>query len=433
MIIDRGIVNTKISSRNVVPAVRNFETFKSLDEISSKYKISVERLKILCDNFFLFSFDNEYHLDVSDQILLKFISKNLDLFGVIVDLGSTYFSELRESDPRTKNLFLYEYLNYHNVIDKFVWLIKLNYASKEEIKSKKYRMDTLFQRFLLQNLKRIKSRKAKYSFSKEKITSYLFKGLYNELIASEPFDASYFDIGTNRKGKSNNCYKFAWNVVQRYYSIYEFLNVILLTQQDIDTRSHTKSLSMFSNNFVNTLEKSLLFYPFGLNSRSNGKKDFPKHTQFEYASYPRNLNKNINDLEYDFLETLKARQNKGISSLFDFLYDFRVWANYTGIETIIKVKDGPYLDFLESNLSVMNFFFAGISELFFLSYLGEEEFTISLVKFFTSFVNNHKQFENSLILPVIVRLRIYYYLGIINTDISKLLIKKENDIKFVND
>ena len=46
-----------------------------------------------------------------------------------------------------------EYLSYHNILDEFVWLIRLYYAPKSIMKSKKYRVSDLFQYYLDANVK----------------------------------------------------------------------------------------------------------------------------------------------------------------------------------------------------------------------------------------------------------------------------------------
>lgn len=61
---------------------------------------------------------------------------------------------LLERDPS-----FIDYLFFHNVLDKFCWLIKLHYADKETVKRKQYRIETLFQRLLL--VKKVRSEKAR--------------------------------------------------------------------------------------------------------------------------------------------------------------------------------------------------------------------------------------------------------------------------------
>ena len=86
--------------------------------------------------------------------------------------------------------YLEEYLYYHNSIDEFIWLIKLMYAPKEIIKSKKYRTDELFQHYVKKN--KIQEINNSNSFfgkknSKRLFSYYLRQGWYNEISLCYPF------------------------------------------------------------------------------------------------------------------------------------------------------------------------------------------------------------------------------------------------------
>ena len=50
-------------------------------------------------------------------------------------------------------------------------------------------------------------------------------------------------------------------------------------------------------------------------------------------------------------------------NLLELLYNFRVWANYLGIETIIRLQDGHYLSYLYRNLGILTFFYGCCAEL----------------------------------------------------------------------
>ena len=115
-----------------------------------------------------------------------------------------------------------DYLYFHNVIDKFCWLLKFQYSERDVVKRKKYRIDTLFQNYI--HLNKYKIEKAakciSSSISKEKIEYHLSKGWLNELVRSVPLHADYLEIGTmlSRWDEPGSEGLTSWNIVQSYYA-----------------------------------------------------------------------------------------------------------------------------------------------------------------------------------------------------------------------
>ena len=119
---------------------------------------------------------------------------------------------------RLDTLF-FEYLIYHDTLDKFCWLIKLYYSDKKTIKNKHYKLDVLFQNFIKNNKydpEKIKLN-IRNEFNREKAIFHLKKGWYNELVRSVPFSEDFLDAGTNIKGKTKFSGGIAWNIIQSYY------------------------------------------------------------------------------------------------------------------------------------------------------------------------------------------------------------------------
>jgi hypothetical protein len=69
------------------------------------------------------------------------------------------------------------------------------------------------------------------------------------------------------------------------------------------------------------------------------------------------------------------KQEKNIQyTLFDYLHDFRIWANYIDINNILALWGKGYKGFLDQNLSFLLFIIDGISELCYISVHGQEKY-----------------------------------------------------------
>lgn len=419
--------------------MKEFQRFNSAEEVSKKFGISKRLVKKFIEHNFFYQFkDIGINIDNSVSKVIQFIKNNPIYEEIVFDLGNSYFDELREDDSRLE-LFLFDYFLYHNFLDKFCWLVKLNYADKKIIKSKKYRLDVLFQEFITKNkynpckIKNDKSPDADI----DKIIFHLKKGWYNELVRNTPFSDNFLNIGTNIKGEVRYSGSFAWNIIQSYYACYEYINSLVFTEQSkINTSQHKKTLNIFANSLIKKLEQKTLFYPFCLYSGSSIKRKFPNHCKYEYARYPRNHYQTIEDLNEEVIKSLKNlyRKENSPKTFIDFLYQFRVWANYTGIETITKLQDGFYLDFLKRNLGLLVFFIGGITEIAVLQIAGEEKIIHTLKDLDQNYISKHKEYDNKLLNPIFIRFRIYQHLGIISkkANLNFLMPKTIDPIIFID-
>jgi len=90
---------------------------------------------------------------------------------------------------------LKEYLEFHDTIDRFAWMTKLRYANKDMLKSRRFRIDELYQLFLKElNYDSIKLKRnlvTKHA-SKKKFEFHLLHGWYNEISAGYPFAEDLF-------------------------------------------------------------------------------------------------------------------------------------------------------------------------------------------------------------------------------------------------
>ncbi|MDI6797873.1 MAG: hypothetical protein QMD09_13060 [Desulfatibacillaceae bacterium] len=329
-------------------------------------------------------------------------------------------NSLIKSDPS-----FVDYLFFHNLIDKFCWLIKLHYSEKDCIKKKLYRIDELFQRFLLKN--NVNFEKASKCLCHEpdltKLEFHLAKGWHNELSRIEPLNNSFLDIGTNKyinRRKLDGT--IVWNVIQGYYSFYEFYSCIAVSvNPKIQIKGHKQLSNEINNHTLGKIRNRLSFYPFSLYStmNKNNLPEHPPHCKFIYSRYPRDDSKDIYELEHDVKSAFNFINNKNIVSIIDVFYGFRLWANYTGLYILLRLSDGGYQFFLINNISLIVFFAGGMAELSTIFSIGESEY-INLVKKFTElYINKNEKYSlNKYLVPAFIRLRLYKHLGIISSSIN---------------
>ncbi len=337
---------------------------------------------------------------------------------------------------RTKS-FLYEYhpeltryLEFHDIIDRFAWLLKLRYADKATLKNRRYRVDELFQLFLRElNYDPVKLKRnlvTKHG-SKKKFRIHLLQGWYNEIAAGFPFSQD-FNIGSSLNWIEDDPVLILfppWKIIKYYYSVYSYYTSLVFTENaKLSTVEHRKPSLYFNRHQLGKYSKSLIKFPFNIYyKKGERKKNFldvdKREWKFLYSRCPRPPNKTIYDLEYDYIDDLKkmfrfdSNRNDKMTIL-DVLYKFRIWSNYQGIETVTLLKQGGLLLFLERNLYTLTFFTGGFVELMAIAFLGEESFR----SIFSDFYHNYIQ-ENGLLnekwykVPQIIRYRIYRHLGFV--------------------
>lgn len=311
-----------------------------------------------------------------------------------------------------------EYLYFHDTLDLCCWLFKLRFSPQEYLKKRKYRLDIILDGMLKES--KLSARKVKKTFgsknSRERLIFHLKKGWYNELVRLNPFPKDLLEIGTNPEISSYIGLSPSWNVIQAYYSIYEYTNSMVFTNIDsLRTEQHRKSSNFFNKNLLSKLSGVTAFYPFNIVAGSMEPmlayrgidKDFWK---YKYARSPRFREKTIYELEDIYLRFLSEEK-----TFLDFMYKFRVWANYLGIDTILSLEEGYLLGFLYKNLALVCFLFGAMAEITAIAFLGEEEVIKLLQDFSFSFTLKHANFrENWFLIPSFVRFRIYHKNGLIN-------------------
>jgi hypothetical protein len=406
-------------SRNTFYDSNQFKPFKLLEEISLETTYSIEDLKRICDRVSIQIFKQ----NSKDYILshhlnkLHLVIKNPQILEKVGSLDDFY---LYEHYPK-----ITEYLFFHDTIDIVCWLLKLRYSSKDSIKNKKYRIDTLLDNFLKENkisINKIRNSVGK-NFSEERFIFHLTKGWYNELVRLVPVPSDFLEVGTRLNASSYVGKSPSWNIIQTYYSIYEYTNSIVFTNNDnLNTEQHRKSTKFFNNNLLSKLNGTTVFYPFNITTPCEDSmltlrgidKEFWK---YKYSKCPRFPEKTIYDLEDVYIKFVSEHGN-----FLDFIYRFRVWANYLGINTIIEIEEGHLLYFLYKNLSLLCFFYASMAELTAIAFLGEDK-TIQILRDFSQkyILKQSNLRENWYLVPPFIRFRLYSKHGFINQPIDFLV------------
>ena len=83
--------------------------------------------------------------------------------------------------------------------------------------------------------------------------------------------------------------------------------------------------------------------------------------------------------------------------LFDYLHDFRIWANYLDIDNLLSLWGSGYKAFIDQNMSTLVFFIGGISEIGYMSVFGEEKYSEQLQSLYSLFITNNPELANEFI------------------------------------
>ncbi|OGS21443.1 MAG: hypothetical protein A3J83_08510 [Elusimicrobia bacterium RIFOXYA2_FULL_40_6] len=343
---------------------------------------------------------------------------------------------------------LKEYLQFHDTIDRFAWMLKLRFSPASVLKSKKYRIDELFQYFLKElnyDAKKIRNLLVAGEFSKEKFKFHMLQGWYNEIAFGFPYSQN-FDISssvTYKKGDFETELFPSWKIIKCYYSIYSYFTALIFTEnKNIQTIEHRKSSTYFNRHQLSKYSKIILKFPFniyykkGISINESFLDTTKREWKYKYSQCPRNC-ETIYDLEKEFRADLrkmylKETNDHDVFTILDILYKFRIWSNYQGINTITHLKQGGLLMFLERNLYTINFFIAGITELIAIALLGENEFTDTFKGFYSRYIkSNDLLYEKWHKIPQIVRYKIYTNKNILNLLDDNILPPNRNELNII--
>jgi len=121
----------------------------------------------------------------------------------------------------------------------------------------------------------------------------------------------------------------------------------------------------------------------------------------------------------------KSQKKPRLYSLFDYLHDFRIWANYLDIDNLLNLWGAGYKSFIDQNLSTILFLIGGIVEICYLSVFGSEQYLHELQNFYNLFAANNSSLESEFVnTPLYQRLQIFKALELVKGRIE--LIEKPN-------
>jgi hypothetical protein len=328
------------------------------------------------------------------------------------------------------------------LLDEVTWLLKICYSAPKEIKAKRFRLDQLFANFLKCHRINLRSLRgaldSKIHANESQIRDDLKRGWYNELAYSLPLKASglglsFQDVAANKQSASVRFAFPSWKIASAYYSAYFYLRSITIQKQsNLRLQEHGATINAFKNNLLRPLARTIWKFPFNIQYCPDGRmpstvpllEQFP-HVKYHYCNHPRPPHRTASNIRGHvyraFARRGRKKRNAPHYTLFDYLHDFRVWANYLEIDNLLSLSGEGYKSFLDQTLSVLLFFIAGMAELCFMASAGEEEYGKSLQSFYDLVVVNDALAEaDAAHIPHYQRLEVYRALGLTQFDIRRL-------------
>jgi hypothetical protein len=380
----------------------------------------------------------------SGNLILPHTEKNISLI----------FSERRKIWDRPPSPYipkeLRAYSEWHEVIDEIGWLFKVCYNQKEDVKRKLFRLDIMFANYLRThdvNLRKVRSVFSASQPSVAKVISNdLKRGWYNELAFAVPLKKStlgltFSDINLN-KTSSNLRFAFpSWPIITAYYAVYFYLRSTTLQKfSHFRLQEHGATISSFKNNLLGPFERAIWKFPLNIsytpNERVYRDELFPnkiEHTRLKISHHPRVPNRNpleiFEHIHGVFRKRSRAQRRPAKYTLFDYLHDFRVWANYLDIDNLLSLWGSGYKSFIDQNLSIILFFIGGISELCFIAMFGAKQYIKQLQNLYDLFALNNPELESEFThTPLYQRLEIYNQFKLVEESIK---LKSQWDINSV--
>lgn len=293
------------------------------------------------------------------------------------------------------------YSEWHEVLDEIVWLLKVFYSSSADLKARRFRTDILFANYLRDN--GVSAGNFRQSFLGSAVSRGVWedlqRGWYNELAFNFPLrkstlGLSFRDIDANEH-ETQQRYAFpSWRITMAYYSFYFYLRAVTrLKQPSFRIHEHMATLTNFKSCALRPFEDSGWAFPLSVSyspNRRQPRKGMParllRHLRFAYASHPRTPNRSpeetLDHVRMVFNRRSRLRPKPALYTLFDYLHDFRIWANYQEIAHLLNLYGPGYKGFLDQNLSTIVFFAGGLAELALLSLAGQPKFLQESQRFY---------------------------------------------------
>lgn len=302
---------------------------------------------------------------------------------------------------------LARYADWHTVIDELVWLIKVTYTDRAALKRRRFRLDHIFQRHLDENVRTLDTLLpalvSSASAAPATLAEDLRRGWYNELAFTHPLRPAtlglgFGDVELNKEVSADRLTFPSWRFIQAYYAVYFYVRC--LSQMKVSSfrkSQHAATINTFKHSVLPVCEGAVWPWPLGIRhapGRRVRRASLPigrlPHLQFGYARHPRPPHRTPLE-SYEFVRAafrkLAARRKPStVYTLVDFLYDFRVWANYQDIDTLMALWGPGYRSFIDMNLSVLVFFIGGCVELAFAASQGAPKYSAELQRFYDRFI-----------------------------------------------
>jgi hypothetical protein len=332
------------------------------------------------------------------------------------------------------------YEQWHQVLDEFCWLIKICYSDRHLIQRRKFRLDQLFLSYLQSNKISTDAVQAELRSGAPPmfllITDDLKRGWYNELAYVTPLRASilglsFKDVETNKRSSSMRFTFPSWRIITAYYAVYFYLRSATLHNFDkFRLQEHSATITCFKHNALPSLKRIVWKFPFDISyapkeriRRRELMGGALHQFQYQYSRHPREPQRTpleiYEHIRQVFQKRAKRHTRLGRYTLFDYLHDFRVWANYLDIDNLLSLRGEGYKSLLDQNLALILFLVGGIAEILHLSRFGEGRYLKQLQDFYKLTSENTPEMEQGFrYAPMYQRLCIFRYAGLISGDIE---------------
>jgi len=332
------------------------------------------------------------------------------------------------------------YSEWHELLDEICWLIKICYSSRDDVKHKRFRSDLLFVNYLTVHevdLSKVRQVFATNSSpSRRRVTDDLKRGWYNELSYAFPLRTStlglsFADITLNMQDSSAGFAFPSWRIASAYYSVYFYLRAITLQKQDgLRLQEHAATIRGFKSSLLQPLMRVIWKLPFDItytpNARARQRDSFIHdrvHTRYNYSNHPRPPHRSALQITAHVYQAYKrkakSRTKPSSYMLFDYLHDFRIWANYLDIDNLLCLRGPGYKTFIDQNLSLLLFFVGGISEIGYLSVFGEARYIEQVQSLYDLLAANMPELKSRFVnTPIYQRLVIYNGIGLVKGTIG---------------
>jgi hypothetical protein len=199
----------------------------------------------------------------------------------------------------------------------------------------------------------------------------------------------------------------------------------LQKQDGFRIQEHNVTILSFKNNLLQPLARILWKFPFDIayapQTRIYKRNLLIRnwgHTKYNYSYHPRPPHRSafeiFEHIHKTFRKKSKLRTRPSNYMLFDYLHDFRVWANYLDIDNLLSLWGSGYKTFIDQNMSTLLFFIGGMSEIGYMSVFGEEKYSEQLQGLYSLFIANNPELENEFInTSIYQRHLIYSELGLV--------------------